>query len=47
MLFSELCSASTPFLMLADVFDMMVLEDCQDMFDFVEEHVLTWKSVGY
>ncbi|KAK7100737.1 THO complex subunit 1-like [Littorina saxatilis] len=40
----ELCSASTPFLMLADVFDMMVLDDCQDMFDFVEDRVLTWKS---
>ncbi|KAL8610598.1 hypothetical protein ACOMHN_006317 [Nucella lapillus] len=40
----EMCSASTPFLMLADVFDMMVLDDCQLMFDFVEERVLTWKS---
>ncbi|XP_076462348.1 THO complex subunit 1-like [Babylonia areolata] len=40
----EMCSASTPFLMLADVFDMMVLEDCQLMFDFVEDRVLTWKS---
>ncbi|KAK7501107.1 hypothetical protein BaRGS_00007592 [Batillaria attramentaria] len=41
---AELCSASTPFLMLADVFDMMVLEDCEEMFDFVEDRVTTWKS---
>lgn len=40
----ELCLASTPFLMLADVFDMLVLEECEDMFDFVEDRVTTWKS---
>ena len=43
--FSEMCSASTPFLMLTDIFDMMVLNDCQEMFDVIEDRVLTWKSV--
>ncbi|PVD23518.1 hypothetical protein C0Q70_16790 [Pomacea canaliculata] len=40
----EMCSASTPIIMLSDVFDMLVLADCEVMFNFVEDGVSTWKA---
>ncbi|XP_048255677.1 THO complex subunit 1-like [Haliotis rufescens] len=40
----EMCSASTPFLMLSDIFDMMTLDKCEEVFNIVEEKVTTWKS---
>lgn len=44
---SEMCSASTPIIMLSDVFDMLVLADCEVMFNFVEDGVSTWKAVSF
>ncbi|XP_074641621.1 THO complex subunit 1-like isoform X1 [Tubulanus polymorphus] len=41
---NELCSPSTPFLMLSDVFDSVTLERCDDVFTYVEEGVMEWKS---
>ncbi|GAB1599923.1 THO complex subunit 1-like [Argonauta hians] len=40
----DVCSASTPFVLLSDVFDMITLEQCEDIFNLVEEKVSTWKS---
>ncbi|CAE1172265.1 THOC1 [Acanthosepion pharaonis] len=40
----DVCSASTPFVILSDVFDMITLEQCEDIFNLVEEKVSTWKS---
>ncbi|XP_014782757.1 THO complex subunit 1 [Octopus bimaculoides] len=40
----DVCSASTPFVLLSDVFDMIILEQCEDIFNLVEEKVSTWKS---
>lgn len=33
--------------MLSDVFDMLVLADCEVMFNFVEDGVSTWKAVSF
>jgi len=41
---SDLCSPSTPFLMLADIFDMLTLKQSEDIFDLVEDKVTIWKS---
>ncbi|XP_005098300.1 THO complex subunit 1 [Aplysia californica] len=40
----DMCSPSTPFLMMADIFDMLTLERCEDIFDLVEDKVTVWKS---
>ncbi|GFS10400.1 THO complex subunit 1 [Elysia marginata] len=40
----DMCSPSTPFLMMADIFDMLTIERCEDIFDLVEDKVTTWKS---
>lgn len=39
-----ICSATTPFLLLADVLDCLPLDQCDKIFTFVEENVSTWKS---
>jgi len=39
----DMCSPSTPFLMMADIFDMLTLERCEDIFDLVEDKVTIWK----
>jgi hypothetical protein len=44
-LFLEFCNASTPFLMLSDVFDSVTFDKCEDVFTYVEEVVTGWKSV--
>ena len=44
--FSELCSASTLFLMLSDLFDCITLDRCDEIFTFVEDRVNMWKSVS-
>ncbi|XP_051555581.1 THO complex subunit 1-like [Myxocyprinus asiaticus] len=39
-----ICSATSPFLLLADVLDCLPLDQCDKIFTFVEENVSTWKS---
>lgn len=41
----EICTPSTPFIMLSDLFDSTTLDKCSDIFKFVEDRVNTWKSV--
>ncbi|KAL3868154.1 hypothetical protein ACJMK2_040988 [Sinanodonta woodiana] len=40
----DVCSATAPFLMLADVFDMITLSECEIVFNLVEDKVHTWRS---
>ncbi|XP_059175712.1 THO complex subunit 1-like [Physella acuta] len=40
----DMCSPSTPFLMMADIFDMLTIKHCEDIFDLVEDKVTVWKS---
>ncbi|CAG5115129.1 unnamed protein product, partial [Candidula unifasciata] len=40
----DMCSPSTPFLMMADIFDMLTIERCEAIFDLVEDKVTVWKS---
>lgn len=40
----ELCLGSTPFVMLSDAFDGLVLQKCSEVFTFVEDNVKEWKS---
>lgn len=40
----ELCSASTPFQMLSDLLDSMTLDNCGDIFAYIEARVDMWKS---
>lgn len=40
----DMCSPSTPFLMMADIFDMLTIKRCEDIFDLVEDKVTVWKS---
>ncbi|XP_041358036.1 THO complex subunit 1-like [Gigantopelta aegis] len=37
-------SPSTPFVMMSDIFDMLTLKACEDIFSLVEDRVTTWKS---
>lgn len=34
-------------MMMSDLFDMITLDHCDDVFYFVEERVATWKMVSY
>jgi len=43
----ELCSASTPFVLLSDIFDGITLDKCAEMFCYVEDRVDTWKSAQF
>ncbi|KAH9492092.1 THO complex subunit 1 [Bulinus truncatus] len=40
----DMCSPSTPFLMMADIFDMLTIKRCEEIFDLVEDNVTIWKS---
>ncbi|KAL5016765.1 hypothetical protein ScPMuIL_006354 [Solemya velum] len=40
----DVCSPSLPFLMLCDVFDMVTLDQCEVVFELVEDKVNTWKA---
>ncbi|XP_064625067.1 THO complex subunit 1-like isoform X2 [Lineus longissimus] len=40
----EFCNASTPFLILSDIFDSVTLDKCEAVFTYVEEGVAEWKS---
>ncbi|KAF5279274.1 hypothetical protein FQR65_LT15445 [Abscondita terminalis] len=40
----EMATATIPVMLLADIFDSLTLEVCEDMFTFVEEEVHVWKE---
>ncbi|XP_033738778.1 LOW QUALITY PROTEIN: THO complex subunit 1-like [Pecten maximus] len=40
----EACAPSTPFLLLSDVFDIITLSQCEELFCLVEDRLSTWKS---
>ncbi|XP_037132807.1 THO complex subunit 1 isoform X2 [Syngnathus acus] len=42
-----ICSATTPFVLLGDVLDSLPLDQCDNIFNFVEENVSTWKSNSF
>ncbi|XP_057713322.1 THO complex subunit 1 [Corythoichthys intestinalis] len=42
-----ICSATTPFVLLGDVLDSLPLDQCDNIFTFVEENVATWKSNSF
>ncbi|XP_061695576.1 THO complex subunit 1 [Syngnathoides biaculeatus] len=42
-----ICSATTPFVLLGDVLDSLPLDQCDNIFSFVEENVSTWKSNSF
>ncbi|XP_051944425.1 THO complex subunit 1 [Hippocampus zosterae] len=41
------CSATTPFVLLGDVLDSLPLDQCDNIFTFVEKNVSTWKSNSF
>ena len=43
---AELCAPSIPFHLMADLFDSITIDKCEDVFKFVEENVSVWKSVS-
>ncbi|KAJ8306121.1 hypothetical protein KUTeg_016666 [Tegillarca granosa] len=42
---SDLCATSVPILLLSDIFDVITLDQCEDLFNLVEENLSTWKSI--
>lgn len=40
---NDMCSTSTLFLLLSDLFDTISLDDCEEVFSFVEQRVSLWK----
>jgi len=42
-----MCSTSTLFLLLSDLFDTISLDNCEEVFSFVEQRVSLWKLVSY
>ncbi|KAF5299421.1 hypothetical protein FQA39_LY11567 [Lamprigera yunnana] len=40
----EMATATIPVMLLADIFDTLTLEVCEDMFTFVEDEVNVWKE---
>lgn len=43
----DICYHSLPFLLLSDVFDMITLNHCEDMFTLVEREVGTWMKPAF
>ncbi|KAL4236751.1 THO complex subunit 1 [Mactra antiquata] len=41
---SELCTPTVPFMCLTDIFDVIPIDQCEDMFGLVEDKVSVWKS---
>lgn len=41
---SDLCTPVLPFMCLTDIFDVIPLDQCEDMFGLVEDKVRVWKS---
>ncbi|WAR23251.1 THOC1-like protein [Mya arenaria] len=44
---SDLISTSVPFLLLTDAFDVMPLDQCEVLFNLVEDKVRVWKSSAF
>jgi len=42
----DICSTSTLFILLSDLFDTISLDNCEQVFSFVEERVSLWKLVS-
>jgi len=42
----DICSTSTLFILLSDLFDVILLNDCERVFSFVEDRVSLWKLVS-
>lgn len=40
----DLCSASTPIVLLSDIFDIYTIVECETLFGFVEKNVSIWKD---
>lgn len=40
----DLCSASTPIVLLSDIFDIYTISECETLFAFVEKNVSIWKD---
>ncbi|XP_055956508.1 THO complex subunit 1 isoform X1 [Patella vulgata] len=43
----DICTTTVPFLMLADMFDMLTLEKSERVFSIVEDNVSVWKSASF
>ena len=43
----DMCSTSTLFILLSDLFDTISLSDCEEVFSFVEQRVSLWKMVSH
>jgi len=43
----DICSTSTLFILLSDLFDVISLDECEQVFSFVEDRVTLWKLVSY
>ena len=43
--FSGMCSAALPFILLGDAFDCVTLDVCEKAFSYVENNVALWTSV--
>ncbi|KAK3091924.1 hypothetical protein FSP39_023755 [Pinctada imbricata] len=41
---NECCSTAMPFVLLSDTFDLITLEECEEVFNLVEENLSVWKS---
>ena len=44
---NNLCTSSTPVLLLADIFETLTIDRCGDLFNFVEESVPIWTSEAF
>ena len=40
----QICTSSMPILLLCDVFEVLTLDKCEELFDFVEENVVVWTA---
>ena len=45
VLFSDMCTASCPFIMLSDILDCLTLDKCAEVFAYIEERLEKWKTV--
>lgn len=44
---NELCSTNVPFMLLTDIFDVVPLDQCEELFSLVEDKVSVWKSATF
>ena len=43
---TDLCTPTIPFMCITDIFDVIPIDQCEDMFGLVEDKVKVWKSVS-